>query len=42
MIAFAIVLTCNRNHYLEVNTNERQNHILVMRGIGWRVVGAVL
>jgi hypothetical protein len=31
-----------RNHYSGVSTNERQNHILGMRGVGWRVVGAVL
>jgi hypothetical protein len=41
MIAFAIVPTCNRNHYLGVNTDERQTYILGMRGVGWRVVGAV-
>jgi hypothetical protein len=39
--AFVIVPTCTKNHCLVVSGNERQNHILVMRGVGWRVVGAV-
>ncbi len=42
MIAFVIVLTCIRNHYLGVNTDERQIDILGMRGACRCLVGAVL